>query len=99
MMLMSHQELMLSYIEARRAKVPRADQGRVERGGYFLLDSARSSQDGEADLSGAIAHALAAGEVDAALELAERYIPELPTPPRGCNGNFGTSGEIRTPAS
>jgi len=91
---MSPNDLMNAYLEARAAKVPRLEQGCVERSGYFLLTSAGAT--GDPCLNQAIVRALHASEVEVALELAVRFIPEstvvVPSP-RG-NGNFATSGEI-----
>lgn len=97
---MSQHELMSAYVEARHARVPVLEMGSVERGGRFLLLSARGTVDGEPELEDAIVQALFEGEVDVAVDLAARFLPE-PTvegDPRyrsRCNGNFALSGEIR----
>lgn len=90
---LTQSDLMKAYIEARTAKVPRLEQGNVERSGYFLLTSAGAT--GDPCLKRAISRALRAGEVCVALELADRFIPERKVQIQGRgNGNFKASGEI-----
>jgi hypothetical protein len=91
---MSQQELMMAYVEARHARVPILEMGTVERCGRFLLLSARGTHDGEPELGDAIVQALMEGEVGVAVDLAQRFLPDRPTPATGCNGNFSASGEI-----
>lgn len=91
---MSPIDLMNAYVEARHARVPILEMGCVERGGRFLFLSACGAPDGEPTLGDAIVRALVAGEVDVALDLAHRFLPEPPLPVSGCNGCFSASGEI-----
>lgn len=90
---MSESELMAAYVEARGARVPVLEMGPVERGGRFLLLSARGTSDGEPVLEGAIVQALTEGEVDVAVDLAHRFLPDR-VPERGCHGSRAVSGEI-----
>lgn len=94
---MSQSDLMAAYAEARNARVPITEMGCVERGGYYLILSAGATKDGEPVLGDAIGRALFAGAVDVAVELGDRFMPEVdvevPRPRRG-NGNFEVSGEL-----
>lgn len=91
---LAHQ-MMMSYVEARRSRVPVAELGKVERAGMSLLFSARGTRDGEPDVGDAIARSLLAGDVDAAVEISDALM-DIPAPVFGrrCNGNFRTSGRI-----
>jgi hypothetical protein len=51
---MSQHELMSAYVEARNARVPFLEMGSVERGGRFLLLSARGTVNEEPELEDAI---------------------------------------------
>jgi len=90
---MSQSELMTAYVEARHSRVPVLETGLVERGGRFLLLSARGTSDGEPELEGAIVQALLEGELDVAVDLAHRFLPDRVLE-RGCNGSRAVSGEI-----
>ena len=96
---MSTTDLMNAYVEARHARVPILEMGTTEREGRFLLLSARGTPDGEPELEDAIVQALMEGEVDVAVALASRFIPEsmVEADPRyrsRCNGIFSLCGEI-----
>lgn len=68
-----------AYLHARKVKIARAAQGRVERAGYHLILSAVSSDDGQPCVRNALCRALRAGEIAAALELFDNFL----TPPDG----------------
>lgn len=91
---MSPADLMSAYVEARHSRIPILEMGCVERGGRFLLLSARGTPDGEPELGDAIVRALMEGETDVALDLAHRFLPDVEPRERGCNGCFEASGEI-----
>ena len=99
MIQMTPGEMAFAYAEARRSQIPIVEMGRVERAGYYLMLSAGATKDGALDFRGAIERALMANEIDVAVELADRFMPEVEVEPdpryrmRG-NGNFGASGEI-----
>jgi hypothetical protein len=97
--MMTVDEYILTYIEARHAKIPLEKQGRVERAGYYLLITLRGEDDGscEPDVDGALVRALIAGEIDAAVEISDAFLPEVEPDPRHrsrCNGNFSAKGCI-----
>lgn len=97
---MTHEDYMISYVEARRSRIAREAQGPVERAGYHLLMSARGTDDGQPDVEEALVSALKSGDVGAALEIGSSLVelPEIESDPRRrsrCNGNFAVSGEIR----
>lgn len=100
MIALTTRDLMNAYVEARSARIPIRDMGKTERGGRFLLLSARGTSDGEPDLDDAIIQALFEGETDVAVALADQFLPGPCVEPdpryrERCNGNFARSGEIR----
>lgn len=104
MIQMTPGEMAFAYAEARRSRVPVVEMGRVERAGYYLTLSAGATKDGALSFRGAIERALMAGEVGVAVELADRFIPEVEVEAdpryraRG-NGNFEASGDLAPGAS
>lgn len=68
-----------AYTTARKAKIARAAQGRVERAGYHLILSAVRSDDGRPCVRSALCRALRSGEISAAIELFDNFL----TPPDG----------------
>jgi len=86
-------QMMASYIEARRSRVPVSELGKVERSGKFLLLSAEKS--GVPDLSDAVVRSLLANDVEVAVEISDALIEfTQPVFGRRCNGNFHASGRI-----